>query len=706
MYDEYEVKTELSGSQELEHARKDAGNEAFQYVNKLISQSSNLESLEQDKQQAFGKHQSKIAYLKSQVQGIVTNIESGIDELQETAAGLKELKDEIKSIEDETNKREQAFSDNNQPLHDLALAFERATIIEELLNSFDSADEAISSISKYFEGNPDAFSIKLYTTIEALVEFEENLQSKVSDQSLKTFIESHFSPIHTYNDILINNVHKCLNTAFSQTPDALIRANWIMCAHDEHDMIEAFLLNAMTNETNSALEKIDQNNVSEYLKTLSGMIDYLPEKLELLMPSLPSDINGMDLIAKFVNTEIYRMLVEYRDKMPMNASLADSMIKCTKDIVCSLYALLAIKPSDDFLDFQMNLQSSFEQILYGDYQKFLDNIINLDIDSVSTRRDGIYYTLGPKDLIDRLLDAYNFAKNSSSNIAQVILPTLVDKLADAFVEVGNSACKSYNMKYIIACCNNSVEAVKMINDFAKQNADTIIEDFKKQNSGQTELTTKEATSCFTKKLQKPWGDMKNRGLVTLSKIAISRVIANDEDFRYDFNDKLDTMSNNLQDMSQHLFQPLYKKFLSIFSRELVPHYIQSYFSKNFEKPRTQEEFATNVTHECNALSQLFQSLEPNLCESSIKVIESFRDFLIDPYDSLHLIFHIIAKEYHDFTPGLAMSLVKIRVDSKDNKSELPEVRKGFEAMYVNVDQTSNERFFDPEYEEKKGIFDK
>lgn len=698
--------TELSGSQELDKARKDAEDDAFQYIKKIINQSSSLESLEQDKQQSSSKHQSKIALLKSQVQGIVTNIESGIEELQGTAHGLKELKDEISSIDEETNKREQAFSDNNQPLHDLALAFERATIIEDLLNSFESADEAIQSITQYFEENPESYSIKLFTTLESLTDFEENLQTKLSDQQLKTFVEKHFEPIHKLYEKLLKNVRDCLNNAFSQTPDALIRANWIMCAHDEHDFIEAFLLNAMTNETNSFLEKVDQNNVPEYLKTISGMIDYLPEKLELLLPSLPTDIDGMNLIYKFVNTEIFRMLTEYRNKMPNNAALVDNMIKCLKDIELSLNVLLAMPRGDNFIEFQNELQDSFGNILYADYQKFLDNIINLDIDSVDTKRDGTYYTQGPKDLIDRLQDAYNFAKNSASNIVPVALPVLVDRLANAFYQLGKKACESYDMKYIIACCNNSVEAVKIINEFAKSNSDTIIEDFRSNTQDGVELTPKEASSKFTKMLQKPWNDMKNQGLITLSKIVISRVIANDDDFRYDFNDKLDNITRDVQNMSEHLFQPLYKKFLSIFSRELIPHYIQSYFSKDFQKPKTQGEFSTLVSHECNALSQLFQNLEPNLCKSSIIAIEAFRDLMIDPYEDLHEIFHIIAKEYNDFNPNIGIALVKIRVDAKDNKSEIPEVQNGFDMMYKNVDQSRGDKFFtyDPEINKRFSLF--
>ncbi|OHT17309.1 hypothetical protein TRFO_12447 [Tritrichomonas foetus] len=683
-HDDVRLIEELNGQEALERARQDAEADAFKFVSDSISNSSNLESLEQIKQTVFNKHQNKIAFLKARVQGIVTNIETGINDLVEISTNLTNLKSDIKSIEEESSSGVVVL-DNFKILQGLATIWERAIIIDELMESFKTADDTIEMISKYFDENEKAFSIKLFTTIESLIDFENDLLTNVDDIGLKRYVQSRFEKVHQCREKMIDNVHDCLENALEQNVDQLIRANWIMVAIDEHDKITEYLRSAITRQTYAKMQDIDRNNVSLYLQKLSGMIETLPEQLELLIPALPSDINALELTTSYINTEIYKMLVNYKDSMPLNAALIDAMIKCMKDIECTLNALLGVSPSHEFYELCGTLQNTFEVILFEDYQKFLDNIISLDIDSVATKRDGMYYTPGPKDLIDRLFDAYNFVKGSVSNVVQGARPKLVNKLADAFVNLTNSAADSWDMKYIMAMINNSVDAVKQIADFAKANEDII-------------KTTEEI-----KKLQRPWSDMKNRGLPVLAQIIYSRAVSCDDDFRSDFEGRIDAISEALSDVSKHLFQPLYKKLVSVVTRELVPHYIQSFFMKSWEKPKTQEELESLITSECNALADMFSNLEQLLCKGSIETIEAFRDFMIEPYDVLHDIFHIIAKEYNDFTPGLAMALLKLRVDVKDNKSDYNECWSAFEMMYQNVDQSRGDSYFNQENAAKKGI---
>ena len=676
---------ELTGTDELKNARWEAERDAFQFVSQKIGTSSNLESLEQVKQSVLSKHQNKIAFLKAQVQGIVSNIETGISNLYETSSDLQTLKSEINIIEEESSNA--IVVDNFKSMQSLATLWERVNIIDDLMYNFKSADDMINDIVKFFEDNPHMFSIKLFTTIESLIDFENDLLKHVDDVSLKKFVEDHFQPVHNSRSTLINNVHECLENAFTQSADQLIRANWIMCAINEHDRIIEYLRSAITRQAYSKMEDVDKNNVALYLQTLSSVIETLPEQLDLLIPALPSDINALELTTSYANTEIYKMLVNYKDTMPMNAALVDAMIKCMKDIECTLRALLGVSPSEDFYNLLFELQSKFENILYTDYNKFLENIIKLDIDSISQKRDGTFYTPGPKDLIDRLLDAYNFAKCSASNLAPSARPKLIDQLAEAFVNLGNSACDSWNQRYIMAICNDSVDAVKQISDFAKSNPEIVLKE-------------------DIKKLQKPWSETKNRGLATLAEIALSRIFTEDDEFRDNFNEKLDLISENMTDLSKHLFQPLYKKLVSVIIRDIVPHYIQSYFRKEWaNKPKTQEDFESMVTSECNGLSSLFKNLEPNLCRSSIEAIEAFRDLMIEDYDALHDIFHIIAKEYNDFTPYFALGLIRVRVDFKDQKRDVyDQCKEAFEMMYTNIPQDRGDHFFNPDLVPKKGLF--
>ncbi|OHT01582.1 hypothetical protein TRFO_07461 [Tritrichomonas foetus] len=680
---DFELKvTILMHQDELDVAKREAEVEAFRFISQKIGVSTNLETIDQIKQTVQIKHSKKISFLRARVQGVVSNIEVGINNLKKSSKDLHNVSYDNNSIEKESKTVIGHIGDLGQfkTMQALAIIWERSTLIDELIGDFNETDKTMESISNYMKKNPNSIPIKLLLTVESLISFESELIDNLESSELKKYVEFHFKEMHECKKRVIQNAYDTIENAFVHEIDSIIRANWILISIGQHDKIIECIRTAITQEFYAKMESKDRNNIVLYLNTLNELIENLPEQLELLIPALPADIDALELITSFSNTEIFKILTNYRDSMPQTASLIDAMIKCMKDIECTLRALLGESPSNDFLGLMMELQSSFEKILYDDYQKFLNNIINLDESSVATRRDGIYFTPAPKDMIDRLLDAYNFAKSSSLDIASVIRENLIEILAKSFESLGNNAMSTGKTKYIMGMTNNSQDAVKCVTDFKKSNPHLILkEDF--------------AT------LTKPWVEIRKKGLLALSENIFVRSVGSDEEFRVNFHDILDNITDSLEDMSNHLYQPLYKKLLGIVSHEFIPHYIQSFLMKPImPKPQDQEEFESVIFQECNTLSSLFNSLEPNLCRNSMETIEAFRDFMSDDYDNLHDLFHIIAKEYSDFTPSLAIALVKKRLDNKN--ADLKEVSDAFEMMYKNIDTSRNDHFFNQDLAKK------
>lgn len=685
-------------SSDIKRARKEAEDDAYKSVRNSIGNSSNLESLDQTKAVAIQKHQNRIAYLKASVQGIVSNIESGINDLQTTEESLKDLQKEIISIQEETARQGAAFSYNpehNKQLHDLALIWERATTIEGLLNSFEEADKMIDMIVKIFEQNDEFFSIKAYNTIKSLLEFRNELLGKLEDPSLKQFIQEHFAPVEESSQKHEGNVVHCLTTAFSKTQDELIRAIWILKSMGkEKEVIVTYLYTGFVEDADHELKSVNDANISEYLGKLAGLIDLIPEKMDHLLPVLPPDIEPDEFTTKFIQEFILNTLKSYKQRSKQTAHLYNELLKCTEDLITTQKTLLGLEAQPEFVAFHKEIKNGFKDILFTDLDKMLNAVVNIDPgpDSIQTKQKGIYYTQAPQDCMDAFSHCYQESKKAGSIPFDSLVIDLVKKITDTFVQLGDNAINYGDKRYIIATCNNSMDAVNRIGDFAKTYLNTIVEEYRiqiNQRDG-SDLDQKSAKSQFTRELQKPWNDAKNRCLEALFDIVLSRIIADDADFQVMFNDKLDSIQSELEGLSTNLYQPLYKKFLSVFVHKLIPHFISSFFS--MEKVQTQNDLDGIVKQECDSMTDLFNRLAPGLCKQSVNTLTQFRDLMTEQYSVAPECYSIILEEFPDFTPTLAYGLLKLRPDHKDG--EFKGTYENLERMYNSfVPKSSSEVYF-------------
>ena len=198
----------------FERAREDAIDSAFKYVRKKLDKNSDLESFEMIQQAITTKHQNKIKFFKSRVQGCINNLEYGIKSLEKTKLELSGIKEDNKSIE---NNKQQLQKFTILKEFDLFKTFssiwEQLQYIDEFYKKLIEAESYIEDVVKYYEKHPKGISIKCYQTIQSLLDFESDLIKNVDEQNVPVII-SKFDPIHKAKAKLMVNVHPQIEYSF------------------------------------------------------------------------------------------------------------------------------------------------------------------------------------------------------------------------------------------------------------------------------------------------------------------------------------------------------------------------------------------------------------------------------------------------------------------------------------------------------------
>ncbi|KAH0790984.1 hypothetical protein GPJ56_005119 [Histomonas meleagridis] len=714
------MKTTINQEEKIEdriirEATEDAINSAFKFVRNKLTSTSDLESLELIKQSAYVKHQDKISFLKARVQAYVGNIKLGIEDLEASTSQLGRLLCDINDMETQSNEISTfELSEQFSTFHDLGIIWDNLNQINTLNKQFEEADRYIDAIKRFFESNPKGFSIQCFQTIQSLLHFESEITQQLLDKEDKikkstnnsiysdspnkdksdralNFLTYKFQPIHEAKAQLIENVHELFTHAFTGDnkidTDSLVRAVWILIANGEKNRLIECIHSAICSQFKPMMVDPKEENLNLYLKQLNDIIDSLPQQIETMMPALPPEINLFELVGNYVNDQIVDVLDTFINVFKPSSFLTISLIKAMKDIQCTLRALLGINTGERFTQLIMNLQAGFEQTVIDDYTGFLSRIIDMDINSVSEKRNGIYYTPAPLDLIRRLEDAYDFVKTSELNILPSIRVRLVQILINKLYDLGGGLEYVNDRKYLIAVCNNSYDGKNTIMQISKDNPEII-----EPNE--------------TKQLMQAWVFIMKKGLTNLFDCLYKNIIGEDPKFKDDFENKIDEIRDYLSDAQNHLLEPLFVKFFSNFCKNIVPHYICSYFIKPEEAKETAL-FQDKIKQECGLFIELFNDFDMDnvktIVNKSVKTIEAFSDFMTAPFhESIHITYMVIAKDFTDFTPEIAGILLKTRPDASKQSMSVDECIKSFTAMYANVEQKADDHIFtDAKKPEKK-----
>ena len=690
----------------IEQAREDATNSAFKFVRNKLTNTSDLESLELIKQTADIKHMDKIAFLKARVQGYVRNIEMGLADMEKANSVLRRLLSDIGEIETQSHEvSEFDLTKQISNFKSLGVIWENLNQIKDLNSRFGEAETYIDAVEKFFILNPNGFSIKCFKTIDSLLKFEQDVLEKMEakENEIRTFnaespnkdkaerakvyLIEKFKPIHEAKEKLMNNVHDLfLNifTGFSNIEtDLIVRAAWIFIANGQKNRILDNLEEAMRNQFLIIDQNPTEDKLNIYLQQLNDIIDKLPEQIEHIVPALPGDINVFGFIVDTVNDQIVDVLENFVRVFKPSSFLSITLIKAMKDIECTLKALLGINVGERFTQLIMKLQEGFESIVLNDYSNFLTRIISMYLDSVSQRRNGILYTPAPLDFMRRLEDGYNFVKSSGLNILPSIRSQFVQILTNKLYELHDSLDGVVDHNYLIAVCNNSYDGKNAIMQMSKDSPEIL-------------------TQSDTKQLMQAWVSILKKSLSALFELLYFSIIGEDNQFKVDFNEKIEKINQFLEDASNHLLEPLFVKFFSSFCKNIIPHYMCSYYTKPDDIKETSQ-FQDKIKGECSAFIELFNSYTFEFSKRNIKIIEAFQDFMTSPFeDSMHIIYVLLAKEYTDFTPKIAGILLKVRPDSSKQSLSVDDCVKSFETVYVNIEQRPEDHIFaDSKKPEKK-----
>lgn len=634
--------------------------EAFKIVQRKLTTSADLESLEQIKQQTYLKQQDRLTRLKARVNTVVTNIASGIDDLNQTSRLLHTLQGEISDIENESSnastKDKIGYFDD---LTVLATVYERLYKVNQIISRMDEADKLIDKINCYFNTSPDSFSIKCFKTIQLLLSIEEELLTESSKEEVKLFIKKHFQSVHDNLDKLLTNIQKKLESIFDSNTvinkDEIIRANWIYCAIDKKSEITNCIKSSMVGQLQKIVTEATEENLDSKLKSLVEMIENLPEKLQEVMPSLPPDIEAFSLISELANQQIIIIFTNLLASKKNSSYVVMSLIKCMREIECTMRALLGISPTIEYLELIVELENKFSSFLIDDFNFILTNIIKIDqsdCESISVKGK-VVYTQAPSDFMSNLRNAYVQAVHSGlPSIIPEMRVKLIDTLRSRLEDLATMISGSYDIRYVIAMSTNSVEANKAMNAMAKE---------------MPELLTQEDV----KTLVQAWIKVQKTSIQKVFDLVYNQ--SNDYDdngLKVNFDQKCKAINSmifgtegigTIDGVSHMMLAPLFGKFKRVFARQIIPKYILSYLKKSEDSIKDMDAFKAKIINECDSLTELIRSLDFD-SEGYTSVLDAWKDFMTGPIEEIYSTHSFFVEQYPDFTVDLAYRLYKARPD--------------------------------------------
>lgn len=633
-----------------------AVNEAFKIVQRKLSTSADLESLEQIKYQTYAKQQDRLTRLKAHVNTIVTNIASGIEDLNQISQILYSLQIEVADMENESTNG--FTTDNFEHFSDLALlatVYERLYKVNQIISRIDEADKLINYVNYYFSVNPGNFSIKCFKTIQSLFSIEDELLSENTKEDVKDYIKQHFHSVHDNFDKLLLNMRMKLESVFDSDTiidkDEIIRANWIYCAIGRKAEITNCIKSSFVKQLQKIVTEATEENLERKLKSLVEMIENLPEKLQEVMPSLPPDIEAISLISELANQQVVLIFTQLLNSKKNSSYVIMSLIKCMREIECTMRALLGISPTVEYLELIAELENKFSISLISDFNFILNNIIKIDQSDYGSifEKNKVVYTQAPSDFMSNLRNAYvQIVHSGLPSIVPEMRDKLISALKDRLEDLAIMVNDSYDIRYVIAMSTNSVEASKAINAMSKEMPELL-------------------NSDDVKTLIQMW--------MKVQKVSIQRVFdlvynqSNDID---DIDQKYETMkimifgkknSNNEYEggVSQMMLAPVFGKFKRTFARQIIPKYIVSFLKKPKELIKDLDMFKSKIEYECDALIEIMRELVlDNECYKNI--LDAWKGFMTGPLDEICLTHSFFVEQYTDFTVDLAYNLFKSRPD--------------------------------------------
>ena len=267
----------------------------------------------------------------------------------------------------------------------------------------------------------------------------------------------------------------------------------------------------------------------------------------------------MQIVTEASNKEVIKVITLLESNSQKSSFLFSTFIVWLRDYTSSMNMMLGVEPSIELLTLLNEFQNSFVDQIQADMDKFLKNIVNMDLTSIEESRIGILTTPTPYDFSKRLLDAYQFALNCKiPSLMPTILSKLVDKIINNLKTILNSISNISDDSYLIACINNSLDGLKSI--------DEINDKIPNLNE-----------SGYSEKIKKIWLFIQKESISKLINLSIESIVTFESSpFYLNFQDKLNFAIKKWSDYKKKLLSPLYRKVFSQFIKQFVSEFIHQF----------------------------------------------------------------------------------------------------------------------------------
>jgi hypothetical protein len=667
----------------LAAAKEDAIIQAFRDVTRVLSTPAALESLGQLRQAAVNAHQERISVLKARVQGIVSNIETGIDDLGTTAERLDRLLLDLGRLETESKDvTSQIAVKYSADLTSLSVLWEHTSTVDNLISQFERTDELISAVEKFFTDNPTGFSVNCYTTIQKLLTFKAELLVKTDNSDSQSFIAEKFRPVSTARETLMQNVLNFVENSFTGggTPEAdpLIRAFWILSADEQVDKITSALTTAVRRQFQECVIDATPENVTLQLKKLGQRIEVLPEQFEALRPALPAEIKGFELLSTVANREIVEILRLLWTRLAHSTFLASSLITSMKEIQCTLRALLCLDTSDEFNELLDELNDAFDSIIVGEYEDMAGRILMIDRDAITTKKGRYLVTPAPFDFMKPMVAAEAFVRTTGLNKFPVIREKLINTLVAKLGDLAADLTRYSSQEYLVACVNNTLDGNQAVAQSAKEHPEI----FHAEDE---------------RRLKAAWVQVQRAAINAVAEYVWFRVMDENEDpdyelrFAEDVYARCEALRGILQSIQETMLESLFFKMAGTLFRLMTAKFIRAW--RKVPEGTPPDDFGRKLEDGARIFLQVIADIGYPLAETHSRVVEAFRDFMILPITEMYYAgYPLIVAEFSDFTPDILWSFLKAR---PGKPSAGDEIKKIVEEQYQKRGQPKGpeDKFF-------------
>lgn len=631
--------------EDLDQERERAKRDAFRDVQDCLGEEVQSEMISQFKQKLQAQHANTLFQMEAKVETYVSDIQKGMSELDKGNKKFNSLLKDFELVKQETENGGPQIEEFTM-ISQLSNILEHSTDVYNYLEKFQAVHITIEEVSNYFQENPKCLSIEVFKAIEHLIEFEKEVSNETHE---KERIKQRFKVVHDCRDSLLSNAIEIVSTSFveggeSFDVDVLTRANWILIASGNREII----INTLKNTVRSQIYQIAEDApLQDVLKSLSGIFEDLPEKLELITPTLPPEINALSVISTFTNHEISQRIRDMDEALGENPFKISEVLKWLFEYSRSLKMMLGLESSAELNEHVLILEKRFVDCLPYEFNNMNRRIIDMMKDDVTTSRNGEWHTHAPLDMVKAFVDADKIAVGSHLNhIRQDIHDALVSEFERALIRIGD---KMSTFQWAVAAANDTIVFVTAIENCSNDHPELL-------------------NSTNTRRLKLACSRLQKRCITVVFDQMMKEITFEDSyDLKNDFSSKAELLRDLLDQANQHMGITLRNRFHRHFSKAIVAYYMVSYIWKSNHLPGgvvfdNQEQLEKKLQSDLEYFEDLFSLMNEECADMSLAGLKGFVYLLTDSYDHLYISQDTIVKRFPDFSSSIAFEILQKRKD--------------------------------------------